>query len=746
MGEVYRARDTRLGRDVAVKLLASESAGDSDRRQRFVREARAASRLNHPNIVTIYDIAESSGNLFIVMEYVTGRTLDRILSERSLSSAQVIQLGTQIASALSKAHAAGIVHRDLKPSNIVITEDGDAKILDFGIAKLNPLNDVAGTGESTVTVVTRFETEPGLIIGTAAYMSPEQAEGRPVDARSDMFSFGVVLYECATGQRPFSGDTAGSLIASILRDEPTGTRELIPGIPPQLDLVIHRCLRKDPAQRYPTMSDLRDALSANSTASGVRVASDLAPSIAILPFANLSGDETNDYFGDGLAEDIISALGRVKGLRVIARTSSFAFRARQQSIREIGEKLQVASVLEGSVRKAGNRVRVTAQLIRASEEAQIWSERYDGDMTDIFAVQDEIARSIVEALRVKLRGPQSGPLVKQGTTNLEAYECFLRGRFHYSRLTPTDIAIAVDLQKRALSLDPAYPDPYADLAGYQLASGVIGLVPSKQVHGSAKNLIEKCLSLDQSHALAHTFYGRFLSHYEYRWEDAEAHFRRGIELNPAAPLARNYFATEFLCALGRTDEALEQVTRAAELDPLAPLHRFGLSFVHTNRGDYQSALRYADEALELNPHFWMALWLKGLALVCLDSPEEAVPMLRQARTIGSRVSWVAGTLSGALIRSGRRSEAEDLLEELQSLRATAYMPATSMAFVHANLGQTDKALDCFEDAHKDREPTLSMAVFTAGNYGVDVADVVKHPRWTSLLRSMNLAPPTGQTA
>ena len=256
MGEVYRARDTRLGRDVAVKLLPAESAGDSERRERFVREARAASRLNHPNIVTVYDIAESSGNLFIVMEYVTGRTLAQTLAKRSLSSSEVIHLGAQITSALAKAHAAGIIHRDLKPSNILITEEGEAKILDFGIAKLSPVNEVASPGENTVTALTRFETQPGLILGTAAYMSPEQAEGRPVDARSDMFSFGVVLYECVTGQHPFRGDTFGSLIASILRDEPRALRELIPGIRPQLEQVIHRCLRKEPAQRYPTMSDV----------------------------------------------------------------------------------------------------------------------------------------------------------------------------------------------------------------------------------------------------------------------------------------------------------------------------------------------------------------------------------------------------------------------------------------------------------------------------------------------------------
>jgi serine/threonine protein kinase/tetratricopeptide (TPR) repeat protein len=744
MGEVYRARDTRLGRDVAVKLLADASASDFERRERFIREAKTASRLNHPNIVTIYDIAESGGDLFIVMEYVTGRTLAEVLVKGSLTRVQVINIGTQLASALAKAHASGIIHRDLKPANIIITEEGNSKILDFGIAKVSLLKPEIGSDERTLQARSEFETRPGVIIGTPAYMSPEQAEGRPVDARSDMFSFGVLLYECVTRQQPFRGNTVSAMIAAILRDEPVQIRDLIPGVPPHVESVIHRCLRKDPAQRFPTMSDVYDALSDSSRSSSGLGGGELTPSIAVLAFTNLSGDVSNDYFGNGLAEDIISALGRVKGVRVIARTSTFALSGGQHSIRAIGEKLQVASVLEGSVRKSGQRVRVTAQLIRTSDETQIWSDRYDGDMSDIFSVQDEIARSIVDALRVTLKGAQSGPLVKQGTTNLEAYECFLRGRFHYSRLTPADIGLAIDFQKRALRIDPAYPDPYADLAGYQLALAMIGLAPSLQVYSSVKGLIEKCLSLDHSHALAHTFYGRFLAQYEHQWKDAETHFRRGIELNPAAPLPRNYFATEFLCSLGRTDEALEQVSRAAELDPLAPLHRFGLSLVHTHRKDSHTALRYADEALELNPHFWMALWLKGVALLRLGFPQDAVNVLQQALSIGPSMSWVAGTMSRALVDSGRRQDAEALVGDWQRERAARYAPATTLGFVHANLGNIEQSLDCFEMALKEREPTLSTAI-QMENLGVNTEMVLTDPRWFRLLSKMNRGVPVHNT-
>ncbi|MFN7937354.1 MAG: protein kinase [Bryobacteraceae bacterium] len=732
MGEVYRAHDTRLGRDVAIKLLSPSNSGDPASRERFIREARTACRLNHPNIVTIYDIGEWGDDLFIVMEYVTGKTLAQTLDENPLTLSQVVHLGVQIASALEKAHASGIIHRDLKPANILITEDGTAKILDFGIAKVTAALPTLRADEPTLVAARDVATRSGMILGTPAYMSPEQAEGKPVDARSDMFAFGVVLYECVARQLPFRGTTAGAVIASILRDEPTPLRELIPGLPASVESVIHRCLRKEVGQRFATMSDAREALASGAAAPGTD-ANTLVPSIAVLAFANLSGDASNDYFGAGLAEEIISALGRLKDLRVIARTSAFAFRADQHSAKEIGEKLRVATVLEGSIRKAGNRVRVTAQLRRTSDEQQLWAERYDGDLSDIFEVQETIARSIVEALRVQLAAAHVGPLVKRGTSNLEAFECYLRGRFHYSRLTPTDMNLAVDFQKRALALDPDYPDPYADLAGYQLAAAMFGLAPSLPVYASAKALIEKCLALDPLHALAHTFYGRFLVQYEYRWVDAEAHFRRGIELNPATPLARNYFATEFLCALGRTDEALDQMTRAAQLDPLSPLHRFGLSMVHTHRRDYDAALRYAEEALELNPHFWMALWLKGMALSALGDAEGAIPVLQLARSIGPRMSWVAGTLAGVYAHSGRRGEAEALIEEWHQVRAAGYAQRFTLGTIHANLGQTDEAIECFEAALAEKEPTLGVAMLRIDNYVADAGGMIQHPRWQELL-------------
>lgn len=733
MGEVYKARDTRLGREVAVKILSAEGVGDPERQQRFLREAQAASRLNHPHIVTVHDIAEAEGIQFIVMEYVPGKTLAQTIAERSLSTGEVLDIASQVASALAKAHSAGITHRDLKPANIMVTEDGHAKILDFGLAKLNLELRHAGQDDATLT---GLETRPGYILGTVAYMSPEQAEGKPVDARSDMFSFGVVLYELLTRRRAFCGDSPASLIAAILRDEPRPLREFVPSAPPQLERVISRCLRKDPKLRFPTMADVKDALE-DLTAAAAESPVVNTSSIAVLPFANLSPDHDNEYFSEGLAEDILSALAKVKGLRVIARTSAFLFRGTRQSIREIGEKLQVANVLEGSLRRAGDRIRVTAQLINAVDESQIWSERYDRDMIDVFAVQDEIAQAIVEALKVNLTGPKGQPLVTRGTDNLEAYECFLKGRFHYSRLTPADIAKAIEYQKRAITLDPQYPDPYADLAGYHLASGIFGLVPPKQAFPYAKTLIDKCLSVDQTHAEAHTFFGRYLALHEYQWEEAERHFRRAIDLNPAVPRSRFYFAVDFLRALGRLDEAIQELKRAAELDPLAPLHRFGMALLHSTREDYPKAIRYADLALEVDPNFWMALWIKGAAQLELGRAEEAVRSLEAAAGTGPRTSWIAGTLARSYLALGRDNDAAALLAQLEQQRANRYVPATSLAFIQASLGDIEGALAWMETAYDERDPALVFCAQRTG-LGLDLEELIAHPRWATLLTRMNL--------
>src|SRR5579859_1586777 len=407
MGEVYKAKDTRLGREVAIKVLPAGMTDNRDSRQRFMREARAASLLNHPNIVTIHDIAEADGAQFIVMEYVPGCTLRDTIPPQGLEPAVALRYGQQIAGALAKAHGAGIVHRDLKPANIMVTQDDAVKVVDFGLAKLTESR-VIDESDATLTA----QTVVGQVLGTAAYMSPEQAEGKPVDARSDIFSFGLVLHEMLSGQRAFAGDSPMATLAAILRAEAPSLRS----ISPQLDSVVTRCLRKDPADRFQTMLEVSQALE-NTSSRPVAVVGTI-PSIAVLPFANLSGDKDNEYFSDGLAEEIINLLAKLTGLKVTASTSAFAFKGKQVDIRRIGEALNVAHILEGSVRRAGNRVRVTAQLVAIADGCDLWSERYDREMNDIFAIQDEISQAIVDVLKVKLARRTGQPAY---TPNIESY-------------------------------------------------------------------------------------------------------------------------------------------------------------------------------------------------------------------------------------------------------------------------------------------------------------------------------------
>ena len=385
MGEVYKARDTRLHRIVALKTLSAEKVVDDDRKRRFLIEAQAASRLNHPNIVAIHDIFEENGGCFIAMEYVAGTTLEQANTGGGLPLKHAMKYAAEIADALIAAHSAGIIHRDLKPANIIITEDGRVKLLDFGLAKLIEPT-VPTPGSETATL----RTLPGVILGTAAYMSPEQAEGQELDARSDIFSFGLVLYEMLCGQRAFRGDSWISTLAAILHDEPRPLRRIKAEIPASVEQHVTRCLRRDPAQRFQTMLEVKQALEeeASSGTASPPVTKTEAASIAVLPFTNLSADRENEYFSDGLAEEIINVLTKVPELRVIARTSAFVLRGKEQDLRIIGERLRVGTILEGSVRRSGNRIRVTAQLINVADESHLWSERYDREMTDIFAIQD----------------------------------------------------------------------------------------------------------------------------------------------------------------------------------------------------------------------------------------------------------------------------------------------------------------------------------------------------------------------
>ena len=439
MGEVYLARDSRLGRDVALKLLPPTMTGDAERRARFVREAQSAARLNHPGIVTVYDIGERDGRIYIAMEYVDGKTLADTIPPTGLPAADVLRYAIAIAGALAKAHAAGVIHRDLKPPNIMVAADGAVKVLDFGLAKL-----FEETSPEDDTLTRKPQTQSGLVMGTPVFMSPEQAEGKAVDARSDIFSFGSLLYEMATGKRAFAGSSMAATLAAVLHKDP----EPLPAhVPRELSGIVMRCLRKDPGQRFQSMADLRTSLvdlkpePAFVTSTGT--------SIAVLAFKDLSAGQDEEYFSDGLSEEIINALTGVRGLKVIARTSAFAFKTKNEDVRRIASLLGVEHVLEGSVRRAGARIRVMAQLINSSDGTNIWSQRYDREITDVFAVQDDIASAIAEALQLKLT-PDAG---SRHTPNIRAYEAYMLGIYQGLKTTPEWIARAQQTLQEAAELD-----------------------------------------------------------------------------------------------------------------------------------------------------------------------------------------------------------------------------------------------------------------------------------------------------
>ena len=488
MGEVYKALDTRLDRIVAIKQLTSEHRG------RFEREARAVAALNHPNICQVYDV----GPDYLVLEYLEGQPV-----RGPLPPEDAVRVAIQIAGALQAAHEHGILHRDLKPANIMVTAGGTAKLLDFGVAKrLEPAADVT-------------ETTPGAVLGTPAYMSPEQVEGQSVDARSDIFSFGAVLYEILAGRRPFAGNTTSEVIAAILRDDPPPL-----GRPPALERVVMRCLAKKPADRYQTMAEVSRALEDASLTPAMR-----PPSIAVLPFANLSGDKENEYFSDGLAEEIINELTRIPGLKVIARTSAFAFKGRNEDVRGIAEALGVTKVLEGSVRRAGDRIRVTAQLISAADGTHMWSERYDRSMADVFAIQDEIAQSIAKTFRMKM-ARKAG--LRGYTPALPAYEAFLRGRDLLFRLTPDSWARAKGWLDQAIELDPAYADPHMVLGLGHLLQG-FGAQLLRDVAPTIRAEAYRALALNPSDPQPHILLGSVAAAHDYDWNEAAERFRDALK-------------------------------------------------------------------------------------------------------------------------------------------------------------------------------------------------------------------------
>jgi serine/threonine-protein kinase len=739
MGDVYRARDVRLGREVALKMLNAKRLADPAGTEWLLREARAASRLNHPNIVTVHDIGEADGTSFIVMEYVRGKTLRQSIPRTGVGVETALQWAGQIASALAKAHAAGIIHRDLKPGNVMLTEDGTVKIMDFGLAKLLSQQTV---GEADATITTS-RLMLGQISGTPAYMSPEQAEGKHVDSRSDIFGFGLLLYEMLAGRRAFQAESTIGTLAAILHADPKPLRDTAPHVPEDVNRIVARCLEKAAAARYQTMDEVCRAIDAASRPEPVsRVlaappAHDATPSIAVLPFTNIGGDRENEYFSDGLADEIINGLAKLENLKVIARTSAFAFKDRKEDVRRIGELLGVAHILEGSVRRAGQRIRVTAQLVRSTDGSQLWSERFDREMADIFDLQDEITGIIVETLKVRLGAPAASGSVKRPTSSAEAYDCYLRGKhLIHARFGPEDYGPAKELLERAIMLDPQYAAPYAELGGLYGVLAAFALAPPLEMFRKSREALDKALSLDDSLGEAHAYRGRDLSSFEYRWQEADAEYRRAIELSPANSVIRHYYALLVLRNLGRFDEAVEQMTRAVEANRLSAWDLQGMAFLRLCQKDYQAAIDMSEQALKLDPKQWLAYFHVGAAKWLLGRPEEGESLLATACELGPPSVWSAAYLGGVRAAIGRVDDARRILDRLKRSRSAHYTSPTTIGMLHMFLDEFDAAFEWLETAYEERD---FMLAFLLPADPTDAAERLRRdPRGQALLRKMNV--------
>jgi len=698
MGDVYKARDTRLDRTVAIKVARERFT------ERFEREARAIAALNHPNICALYDV----GPDYLVMEFVDGAPL-----KGPLPPEKTLALAVQIAEALEEAHRKGVVHRDLKPGNILVTASG-AKLLDFGLAKME-----APSAGDAVTVTA---TQPGTLLGTAAYMAPEQAEGRPVDARSDIFAFGLVLYEMLSGQRAFGGDTMLSTVAAILHKEP---RPL--DAPPHFARIVARCLKKNPGERFQTAADVKAALQQAGGESAETV-----PSIAVLPFANLSADKENEYFSDGLSEEIINALTQVPGLKVTARTSAFSFRGKDAKIADIARELGVAHVLEGSVRKAGNRIRVTAQLIKAADGFHLWSERYDRELNDVFAIQDEISAAIVNQLKVNLTGRDSAPHAKR-PANLAAYEAVLEGRHNWYRWTPASLAKALGCFERATSIDPNYAPGHAGIAEYYVTLVAIGLAEPRETLRKAAAAARRALALEPNLAEANGVLAAVSGFLDYDWAACGRYYALALEQNPAAGSVRFRRAFWYLRAQGRAAEALEEMDRLLAHDPLSPSYRFGKAEMLATFHRYGEAADWCRRALDIEPGYFMALWALSLGLAMLQRYDEALATIRQA--IQSHGKWSVSLTCLATIHAmaGDSGEARRVLDEVQALAGRSYVPANSRALIYYYLGDDEAAWEWLEKSFQQRDPFVTLL---GGSRLFE--RLSSDPRFPALLRKMNL--------
>jgi serine/threonine-protein kinase len=722
MGVVYRALDTRLKRTVALKVLPPGLTTDPERKSRFEREARSASALNHPNIITIFDIDQADGVDFIAMEYVSGRTLRDILACGRLAISDALDWALQIVQALAAAHSAGIIHRDIKPANIMVTSPSagksQVKVLDFGLAKLSE--------PARPDVTLSEDMTKGSIIGTAAYMSPEQAEGKPVDARSDIFSFGSVLYEMLSGSRAFRGESNLAILTAVLREMP----DSLPSIPTSLQNIVSRCLQKDPNLRIQSAPDLKLALETCLPLS--RATSSSVKTIAVLPFTNLSADKENEYFSDGLTEEMISALTGLPDLRVTARTSAFALRGKNLDIREIGARLNVEHVLEGSVRSYGHRVRVTAQLVNVTDGYQLWSERYDREMKDVLDIQDEISHAIVETLRVHLSKDAS--LVKRFTNSPEAYSLYLRGRHYAEKRTPEGYSKARRCFEQALETDPQYALASLGLAEFYWQNAFYGFQYPNDALASAKDAVIRALDMDDTLPEGHALLGAMLGISDCDWQAASMAFQRALELDSNAPYVLFRYANYYLWPQKRAEEAIAMIERALSVDPLWVHAHWVLAYYIYARRQYDHAASHLLAVIDMEPAFYLAYCVLGLVYAQQGMRDEAIGALERACEFSPGNPFTLGMLAYGLGKGGKSEEARALIEKLHSAEQSSYVPAKSLMFAWAGLNDPNHVLTYAEKSLDERDPMTIMLLTQEPTLDFVRSD----PRYSALLRRINL--------
>lgn len=793
MGEVYHARDLRLDRDVAVKVLSEALAADPAALARFEREAKAVAALSHPNILAIHDVGREAGVSFAVMELLDGQSLADHISDSKLPWRRAASIGLEIAEGLFAAHSRGIVHRDLKPANVFLTSDGRVKILDFGIARArerSPEPEAASAVPMANADVTALPTaagegaltEPGTVLGTVGYMSPEQVRGAPTDARSDVFSLGCVLYEMVTGRRAFQRGTAAETLTAILREDPEPLAASADGVPLELERIVGHCLEKNPAERFQSSRDVAFNLRAALATSAVTQASSVGPrlsrrralrvggaigalallaaallllqrrgarpgapgdapsaaspkiaSLAVLPLENLSRDPEQEYFADGMTEALITDLAKIQALRVISRTSIMQYKGAKKPLPQIAKELGVEGIVEGSVQRAGDRVRITAQLIEAATDRHLWAESYERDLRDVFALQSDVAQAIAREIRVTVSPEEKTRLASSRPVNPAAHEAFLKGRSWQLRFDEEGFRKAAELYDRAVALDPGYALAWAGIAE-NLGNGADLYVPSSEAYAKAKPAAERALQLDESLAEAHTSLGLIKAYFDWDWRGAESELSRAIELKPSSAWARDWYGW-FLATLGRFDESIRQLERARALDPLSPAITGDLGLAHVLKGDYGRATVELDRALSLDP----AYWVPRLARTWMyDRKGDLASAVREAEALDVRQAGpLAVTMRAhAYARAGRTADARKALRELEELSRKGFVSPFFFAEVHGALGERDVAFEWIRKCQQQRSNGLALWA----KVGPPLDPLRSDPRYAQVLRDLNLAP------